>query len=308
MEHEEAQRLLADRSHGRLAEAVQRDLAAHLSACGKCGSLSETYEMLRASLATAAVAEHPTSEEIVAYALRSGDLTGEDLARLAAHARACDPCAGEVAAVAEADAAAGSLGGRPPSGFLRFLLRPGPAAALTAAGLLLVMGYPAFLGLVRLPELRRAQQEAQDRVAALTGELDGARRSLQEFADWDGPAQWLTLRRPRRGEAPRNLISLQPDQPYLQVAVRPLLGEEVQDDARFLARIEDEDGREIWAAELRASQIREHVAADGVVVLPVRSALLPPGGYRFRLVSSERTEVEPAFEASFQILPPPVAP
>jgi hypothetical protein len=319
MTHDEAVLLLPDLSHDRLDAGVAAQARSHLATCGECLALAETYECLLEAAgheASSPEAAHPVSAEIVRFALRSGDLPTEDLARLASHLRSCPGCAEDVRLTREAESA-----GR--AGWVRNLLgnaavlldvrRLALAAALATGLAVAVMGYPAFLGLYRLPRaagdaerarqaVTREQSDSQARMRQLTEayylKLDDLRRSV-------APAEPIDLNflvGATRDAGPESRLTIKVDRPLIHLAIAP--------DGRSIVRSEEPyrfeilgGDRTIRAWELPGRRIRDYLdSPQGAVIFTVPASELPPGVYRLRLVTPARP-VTPLFESNFTTVP-----
>ncbi|PYT14701.1 MAG: hypothetical protein DMF51_08045 [Acidobacteria bacterium] len=319
MTHDEAVLLLPDLSHDRLDAGVAAQARSHLSTCTECRATAETYERLLGaprSDSSRSGAAHPSSAEIVRFALRSDDLQTEDLARLASHLRSCPGCAADVRLTREAESA-----GR--AGWLRNLLgnalalldvrRPALAAAVATGLAVAVMGYPAFLGLYRLPRAAgdaerarqaeaRAQSDEQARMRQLTEaydlKLDDLRRSV-------APAEPIDLNflvGAMRDAGPTSRLTIKVDRPLIHLAIAP--------DGRSISRSEEPyrfeilaKERTIHAWELAGRRIRDYLdSPQGAVIFTVPASELSPGVYRLRLVSP-RKPGSPLFESSFATVP-----
>lgn len=311
MNHQEAKLLFAELVHGRLDEGTREAFSAHQASCEECRSLTEVYALLRTATGEEAAARgeaHPSNVEIVSYSLRNGALAAETLARIAAHLRVCTSCTAEVETVRKADEATRaplvSIWGR-----LLEVPRPALASALAAVIVFALLAYPAFLGTFRLPSLkeeaeglRQAKGHAESEARELISSLDGVRAQLKRATSWKGPARWLFLGgQPRDGGRAQTLQVL-PDEPYALITFEPRLPETALGSERYRVEIERPDGRIVSQSVLTASQIREHLAAYGVVTLPLPSQDLTTGRYRLTVRHEAIAEGRPVFEARFEII------
>jgi len=316
MNHDEARLLLAELPRGRLDEKTRSELQAHEAGCDECRALTGAYVLFSSALGDEAGGRtdaHPSSEEIVSFALRAESVAAETFTRVATHAGRCVACSGEIETVRKAEEsiqprlvrlAKSSLG--------RFLMVPQQrfAAALAAAVVILVLGYPAYLGLHRLPRiaaetegLRQAKDLAEGQVRVLNSELDQTRQRLGRAIRWAGPAQWIFLKEQRRGDRPAEPIRLREDQPFVLIAVQPRLPGSAKNADSCRVEIRSENGDVSWWSDLTIAQVREDLTAFDVVTLPVPATSLPPGDYELRILSGEGPDGVPLLNAGFSIVP-----
>ncbi len=218
----------------------------HLRGCARCRdeapALLAAARAIRAAPAAALVG-HPATDQIVALAL-DPDAAALDVNRSAAeHVTGCATCTAEVQEVRRAEqkrtlqrhtrpglgALISALGGVLPD------LTHGPfpvRVALASTLGLLVLAYPAYVGLRDFPrvkgqmgdiELRTRQLAAE--VRDLSTSLAQANQTLTRLSHWSGPLRLFALTSPVRGQALKQTINVDPAEPYVLVSVRPILAE-----------------------------------------------------------------------------------
>jgi hypothetical protein len=289
MRHEAAVSLIGDLLHGRLSGGTRDELLSHVTSCNECRSLSETYATLSDAWNDDAL-EHPPSDLIVRYALDDKTLDEDVRDRIAAHLVACELCAAEIEVTSQAEA---DLAGATPSRQDRPAAAPDRgwllAPALAAAAVLVVLAYPAYLGLFEVPRIN-------DRLAAL--EAEGV---LGEAPAWAGAVEMAVLRSPVRStedEVPT--IELAAGQPYVPLAVDPGTLDEYARTEVVHIDIRDAAGRMTRSWRLDESELRRHVRRARVVTLLVPAADLPPGQLTLS-VSRGPDRAEPVFDAPFLV-------
>jgi hypothetical protein len=173
----------------------------------------------------------------------------------------------------------------------------------------LILAYPAFLGLRVLPrvegqmgdlELRTRQLEAESRDQAAS--LAHANEALARLGRWSGPLRLFTLTSPVRGQSVQQTISVDPAAPYVLVSLRPILAGPSSDPDVYRFLILDTTGRDAWKSELTAGEIRRQMRVSGALVFPVVSTLLPPGRYELRVQPQARPG-EPILQIPFEVTP-----
>lgn len=316
MKHEEAVLLLPDLSMKGLDERVRSDLLAHREGCAECQDVSGLYDLFVSAVqenAAGASLAHPSSEEIVAYALQAETLLSEWRRQLASHLLVCPSCSEEVTLARDAERASRPRVLHFPFGRVLELSpawHPGLAAGMAAGLVLAVLAYPAYLGLNRVPELTReagelqkARVSAEAKARTLTSRLAEAQERLGRVQNWVGPVQWLFLTGPRRGERPIPQLRLASGQPFVLVAVQASVPAGAAGLSVFRAEIRNVDGRVAWRSELTAAQMRESLDLASVIALPVPASALAPGPYKLTIASAEASSGEPLFVGSFETSP-----
>ncbi len=320
MRHEDAVLLLPDMPRGKLDRIVAADLTDHLATCQECRGLLEMYDLLSRHLrleAAATARAHPSSPQIVTHALRAAPVETEELVRTAAHLRHCPDCSKEVDAIQRAEEAHQR---RPSSLLARFLRaaidvrRPGLAATLAAGIVVALLGYPAFLGIYRLPltagqaeqlrsEQMRSRSESDSRIVALISSYE---RKLEEVGRSNvpvGAVEIHLLPGGARGGAIREGPTISADQAGILLAVAPSSQVVARDAERY--RFEILSGTTMaWSWEMTGGEIRRFLrSAQGAVILSVPAASLPPGRYQVRLVRAGSPAEAALFVDRFEIVP-----
>jgi hypothetical protein len=288
MKHEVALPLIEELLHGRLSGKTRQDVLSHVRSCEECRSLSETYSVLSEAWDDGD-REHPSSEVIVEYAVGEDALDDDTRSRVAAHLLECDSCAREVDETDRAEAAlsreAATPADRPPEARDRIgLLAPAIAAGIV----LLLLAYPAYLGLFEMPGIK-------GRLSALeSGTVQ------QTTPDWSGPVRRVILQSPLRGdETDLPAADLGSGAPYVSLEVVPGMLEEYA-GARFVRfEIRDSSGRRHWSWECSETELRS-ITEEGVIRFLVPTADLPTGRLKL-LVSRDGAAAGVVFERSFLV-------
>jgi hypothetical protein len=305
LRHEEAVPLLPDLAHECLDRETAASLMEHLAACDECRRLSETYGLFFMALRrpkAAAAQEHLPSAEIVAYAVGIERPEGEALTRIVSHLRSCPQCTEEVERTRQVEEKFREEGMPAPGRFVRGLSdmihRPALSPALAVGIVLLVLGYPAFLGLYRLPQvagevsrlrkdLGRVEAESQAEIEALNSELEQRLQELRQAAAQSAPVEVHFLAGPSRDEGPGTVIKLEADQRSVVIGVSP--GPQQIRPGSFPYRFEIASrGQTLLSWEMTGAQIRRYLgSAQGAVIFSIPSSDLPPGNYELTLSSGE---------------------
>jgi len=280
------------------------EFLAHLKACAHCRD--EAPGMLSAartirSVPAPALTGHLTPDQIVALALDSVPAAETADRRLAQHITGCATCAAEVREVQRAEEARSSIvSGR--SGLasrIRHVLasltstasQGMPARLALAAGLaVLLLAYPAFLGMRRLPRLQGEMSDLASRtrqletqVRDLSAALATANQTAARLSGWSKPLRLFGLTSPVRGQ--RTLPSIRVDAavPYVLLSVRPLVVDPTGDAEVYRVVLLDSEDREVWRSELSVGEMREQMKSSGALILPIAPALLTPGRHALRV-------------------------
>lgn len=292
----------------------------HLKGCARCRdeapALLSAARAIRAA-SPEALAGHPASDQIVALAMDSEAAALDVNRHVADHVAGCATCTAEIQEVRRAEqkrlshrharpglarlvSALGSAWPAPAPGAL-----PARVALVTSLGLLL-LAYPAFLGLRHLPrvkgqlgelDLRTKQLEAE--MHDLSASLAQASQTVSRLSHWSGPVQVFSLTSPVRGQTTTQSISLNPEEPYLLVSVRPILEESSADPDVYRIVIVGTDGREAWSSDLTAAEIRWQMRSSGALVFPIPSGLLVPGKHELRVLPQKNPQ-EPILQILFE--------
>ena len=304
MEHSDALLFVPDLVRGRLIGDERQQVETHVSSCSECQEHAATYEetgeAIRRRQAEAAAA-HPSSEEIVSFTLTDGTLDSTALVRISSHTAACETCRGEVASVRAANAVAPSrrwVG--IPGSFLgmRALLSP---AALAAAAVVCALLYPAYLGLVQLPRVRRQLREtppvpgiagspATDRESSHLPSVPGLMPGSRGKIGVEAPEIPLLL---RDSEGTPVELSVPEDDPFVRVRVKAKLADQSTSGRGLIHRFElvNSAGECVWLWGVTDATLRRMAESqDGLVTLFIdREAVGSPGPYQIRQMSQERT-------------------
>src|SRR5258706_7216202 len=198
IDHAQASMLVPDLVRGNLADPEKTLVQAHVASCSDCRDLAESYQLMWDALRypeRSITPAHPESDEIVAFSLRTGALAPSTLLRVEEHVRGCASCSNEVVSTRGAGEAAERF---PPilessARHLRGIsfLRGHGLAAMAAALVVAVLGYPAYLGLWKTPRLteevhslRSEQETLRGQVGDLNRSLEEARRDLDRATSW----------------------------------------------------------------------------------------------------------------------------
>jgi anti-sigma factor RsiW len=293
MDHESAVERLHDLQVGDLDDAARSELDGHLAQCSDCRSLADTYRDLYAMFEARDERDgaHPNPAEIVSRVYVPERMAAADREAIDAHVEQCDQCKAEVDRVRLVEES--FAGGKPPrSEGRRWGTRP--ALALAASVVLAALIYPAFLGLIRLPQVQRS--------------LDGARQdrdSLEEMVagltQWSGatPMQFVTSAR-RQDAAPTQIL-VREAQPYVILGVDVGIPPELSDAERLSLAILDRTGQVTKDVRLTVGEARSQILATGVITVVLPSASLPPATYEMRVGVVGRDDVQPFLEASLEV-------
>ena len=311
MTHDEAAPRLTEWIEGRLERRESEAVASHVASCPECEGIADVARLLLKARTAglpeksfvssramgpaddAAPAIHPGAEEVAVYAAEPGELETRDLARIGAHLVECSSCAEEVALTRRADAA---IRPRRPSaieGFWKNLwsLERHGAIALAAGFVILILAYPAWLGLFRLPDVTEEVDALQlqsgglrREAAAAADEADRLRGDLSRAASWGGVVPLAVLREPSRGaKASRNIVRIAPGQPVVPLILTPELDGDLPDDIALWIEIEDAAGRLRWSVETKVGDVRAEIRASKVFAILAPSPAFLSGAGRVRL-------------------------
>lgn len=174
-DHEDSSTQLTDLLAGRLSGERAAAAWAHLGTCPDCQAVASVIHRVREAVGPAAqeiAAEHPRSEDLVAFALGDVETALDVLARVRIHLDGCAECRRAVALTRGAEARTG----RGPDWIAGVLDRlrawwTAPRLAPALAVVAVLLAYPAWVGLVRHPSLtREAEQMRRDLAARATVE------------------------------------------------------------------------------------------------------------------------------------------
>jgi hypothetical protein len=185
---------------------------------------------------------------------------------------------------------------------------PGLAVALATAIVVLVLGYPAFLGLYRLPRVeKRAEtlQQRRDQVAAdleaLRSETSSEIEELRSAVFRGGVVAVHFLARSTRGGGPAETVRIPAAQPValIGIEVDPLDVASNGETYRFELRSR---GRLVWSSTLTGVQVRGYVdSPQGAVIVAIPSISLPEEDYEMKVLRGDGPEAETIFVKRFAI-------
>jgi hypothetical protein len=291
----------------------------HLQACARCRE--EAMALLAAARAIRAAPEgalagHPSSDQIVTLAL-DPDAAALDINRpLAVHVAGCATCKAELDEVRRAEQSRLSQAHpRPGLGALSSFLRvvsnlthahvPAAIALVTGLGLVLLV-YPAYLGLRHLPlvkgqlgDLDRRARQLETEVRELSASLAQANRAVSRPTHWSGPLRLLSLTSPLRGQTPEPTFGLEATEPFILISMRPILDESATDSDLYRIILAGQANGVAWSAELTAGEIRRQMRSSGALFFSVPSSLLVPGRHELRVLSVKNPRV-PILQIPFE--------
>lgn len=308
--HDEAVSLLPDFVRDRGPIASRSGVEAHVEACEECRGLVETYRRVSGALRAEGSSEplgHLPASDIVSCAVNPGAVPPADAERITFHLRDCLPCREEVEVTRGADRATRSVVLAPPARIAAFPPAhwKSPAFGALAAALLLgVLGYPAFLGLVRLPEvrsevesLRAALNADRQTLGTLQASVEAMRDRLRGLGSWTGAVDLVVLEGPARSLGQEPTVRIETGQPFALVGVLPPRPAGDAGSAAYLFEIDapaapsgPSGGAPAWSAQMTTAQIRARLARDGMVSFLIPADSLSTGRHvlRFRRAGDPR--------------------
>ena len=302
MDHETASGLLGDHARGRLDPGQRRQVEAHLATCSECRDVAALLPAVQQALqehGPALFDAHPSPEQLGQFALASDELDAPEQSRVAAHARACPTCANEVDLTRRAQrtawarspqAWAHAAGRKPAAAWLR------PALAVSAIAAVALI-YPAYLGLVRYPEVRRVAARA----TTGGGPGDQQPRASEAPTPWSGAVGMLTLagatRESAAGAADATVpeVALRPGQPYLPllIAYEPPVPAQQSIEVRVVR-----DGQVVWSMPGTLAALWDRGAEAMVLLAP--ASPLAPGDYALELRWTDAAS--PDWRSDFRVI------
>jgi hypothetical protein len=267
-EHEDLQMNLPAYAASRLEGAAAKRMEDHLRECAGCREMADSLRGFGNAIregGTALMEPHPSEEEIRGYAR---DEPVSDRGRIERHLAVCATCSLEVETWKRGSGALFSRS-RPAAGGLS---RWGSVALATAAGLVIGFGIASLLNDSSGP-----------------GPSVSPTQGLQEKVLSAGPL--LILPRALRGEGLAVTYRIDPKQEFVVMACPVSIPEDAAPEARFRYEIRGSGGQVVWAREMTAEAVREHLnsTAEAVTLLAPTSAL-EPGRYVFSLSSADKPE------------------
>ncbi len=290
LDHDAVVPVLSDLVSGRLATGREAAAWAHVGACTECQEALSTMARVREGLeryGATLLDGHPSSDELATFALAYDELATEQLGRVGDHVRRCSRCATDVELVRRASPAAGSRRQLvlPPAAAWARTLRSAAAIGVAAA---LVLAYPAYRGMVRLPVLERDHRQTAHELESVRAHLRALESSPAisggedvRATGWSGPAALLFLSDTRRGGAATPAVTLRPGQPFLPVLVDYQPPEVTAQTPLWLSLARAGDGVQLWTHRTTWSQVWDAPIQAMILLLPAR--LLPPGAYRLEI-------------------------
>ena len=174
-----------------------------------------------------------------------------------------------------------------------------PVGAVAAA----LIVYTSYLGFVELPS-------AKGKIGSLTNELTGLKSSVQElnaFRDasrWTGQVSMAILKGVKRGGTIKpEIVRVIPGQPFVPLGAMAPVPDTAKPDDRYALQIRGAEDVSIWEMEMKASQIKQAVDADGVVSFLIPSDKLVAGDYHLVVVAAGGDPGKPLWQAFFTVNP-----
>ena len=169
----------------------------------------------------------------------------------------------------------------------------GAPAVLAAAVVVLLLGYPAFLGLRRLPRLEQERGELERRNVETRAQYERALSDQETRTRTEIEEKWQAslfgalnevhhLSRPVRGGASGDVLTLRGDEMLVILGVE-LEPADVTDGAMYRFDIQRPGGEQVWSAELSGRQVKGSLRSVGEILLPVPAEQLPAGNYEMRV-------------------------
>jgi hypothetical protein len=172
------------------------------------------------------------------------------------------------------------------------------AAAVGAAALL---GYTSYLGFVELPNVRARASAVSDDLGSMRTKLDEL-RIYQEGSRWTGPVSLVFLTGPARGsEARPPIIEVRSGQPFIPLAVVPVLPQAAKPEDRFLFQVRGAEGKTDWELGMSASEINRDLEVAKVVTFLIPALNLSEGRHELVVLRTPGSSSEPVWQTSFQV-------
>jgi len=181
--------------------------------------------------------------------------------------------------------------------------RHGPARWLIAVGAIaaILLVYTSYLGFVELPNVRGRVAALSDNPASMKTTLDEL-KVYNEESRWTGTVSVVFLTGPARGgQAAPATINIRPGQPFVPLAVVPVLPQAAKPEVRFLFQIRDAGGKTDWELEMNAAEIIRDLEAAKVVTFLIPTRNLPDGRHELMLLGAAGPTSEPVWRTSFQV-------
>ena len=281
---EEFRALLADFVSARLAPEQSRLVDQHRQTCPDCGEIVADLETMKAQIQKSGEAmfePHPAPAILHRYVLEGG---GKGAAQIQRHLETCATCQLEVEAwkrIQPARAGARSPAPRPSLSWMSLAAGVGALLGLLAGWRFLSTAPPVGPGIPAPPATPPAAENPRPLVAPVIHTLPALMRS---------------------GDIPVKPLSLDRNEPYLNVAVPISVPADLPPSESFRFELQRPAGETVWRTEMDISRIREHIESAGVVSLAISpDRPLDPGRYIFRVVRAGTPEAPPIYQADVTI-------
>jgi hypothetical protein len=296
MTHRDVMPLLSDLLTNQIGEPDATAAWTHVASCIECRQAVTAMHEVRAAVARGGVhlfEAHPTSQEIVLFALNDPTLSDDERNTIEAHIAECPTCSDEVLLTRRAESATRSGPGGPisvPGGLVAWL-----APALAAV--IVMLAFPAFVGLVRYPGLVREHQRVGSEIEGLRAEQS---ETLKEQTARDplalgGAVRVLFLPATTRGAESIPVVEQLPGQAWQPVIIqhRPFADATPSGHASVEVTREP-SGTVVWRE--RVAIVQAWDSALGAVTLMIPTAGLDPGVFRIALSGEGIVGYESRFE------------
>ncbi|MGH9866769.1 MAG: hypothetical protein ACREAA_01200 [Candidatus Polarisedimenticolia bacterium] len=180
-----------------------------------------------------------------------------------------------------------------------------------AAGLLiLILVYPAWLGMSALPlahreaaRLRSENELLRSQEANLRREVEAEKGARADAWRWSGPVPLTILEVTSRGDQRPSQIDVSAGQSRIGLAIRPPASLIDKNDDSILFEILDASERVDWSERVPASQVRERTSESGVMLFVIPADRLAGGRYTMRMSAAGggRTAIPPVTTAPFEV-------
>src|SRR5882762_3195075 len=269
MSHEEIRNDLIDYAAKRLGEERRRAVEQHLAGCAECAETVRDLERLAAHLKGAGDGlfdPHPEPAALRRFAL-GGRSASEP--RIGRHLYLCARCGLEVEMWRRWGAAPAASREHP-----RRTRRLASLALASAAGLV--------LGVLLTAEFRTTAPSPPPDI---------------------GQPVLHVLPEVQRGAEPAHKNwALDPEEPYLSVAVPVPIPTQASDAERYRFELKRVDDGVVWSADLSAARIREHMESADVLHLPaIPTRIIMPGTYEFIVRPAQPADAAPLYRAVVEI-------
>ncbi|MCI0656633.1 MAG: zf-HC2 domain-containing protein [Acidobacteria bacterium] len=253
----------------RLEGAAAKRMEDHLRECAGCREMAESLREFGDAIregGAALMEPHPSEAEIRGYA--RGESVS-DRGRIERHLAVCATCSLEVETWKRGSGALFDSRSKPKVGGLH---RWGSVALASAAGLVIGFGMARLLNDASAP-----------------GPSVSPTQDLQERVLTAGPL--LILPRALRGEGLAVTYRIDPKQEFVAMACPVSIPDDATPDDRFRYEIRGSGGQVVWAREMTAEAIREHLNSTAeAVTLLAPTSVLEPGRYLFSLSPADKPE------------------